>query len=869
MKINNGILCEIEECDLINGEFRVPKEVKEIGEFASSKLKKCKNFKALSFENGSELEKIDGKSFCEIASLQSVDLSNCTKLTEIRSGAFGDCLNLSEVNFSSCRDLLKIGAHSFLNCKSLEHIDLCDCEKLKKIEASAFENCTNVKDVNLSACKELSALGEYAFRSCKNLKEVDLNNCERLNDIGVACFELCENLGVVKIDALKELEVIGAYSFGHTGLKEFVAPSSKELELTFGEFVFAGCDKLKRVNFENCNVSTLGWGLFSNCNSLKDVSFNGGKVRIVRNIFRECNNIENVDFRDVSGVEQFDLRFAKVKNVKLNNNVKWDAFQQFKQVFDGGTKISLYNGKGEVGEQFVMGVGSNYENIRIGALHLDKKCRDKKLNIPYKVLNVLFSEKEIGVFLDKKGIERFNKMVDAMSDYRCGSPFVAYLRALGYFGLEDYKTGVVDKAKVDEYKKLLARDLVYNKIKKDIKGETNKDYINKIINEKVLKVARSYSLSDLVYSFVMNNVAGNGHLGDLLEALTFVGWRRDKNVEFAQFMVLHFDEIMEQTVAGKDWKNFKKNRDFDNIADAGTMSFLGIFENFDKVLENSNKKVITRSDKNRLTLADFEAESLYAGVTEENKELATYCLKAHIKQDGFDFLKGLFEKGKAVKDKQVLKVCEDEVASGKDLKNNDNADLITYKVIEKGDPLGLVLGNITNCCQKFGGAGEDCMIIGATCVDSGFVTINEGDKILAQGWIWYDAETSTVAIDNIEVPEVMSKIVNKERKEEVADCLQRFCDNVFKTMNKNGYKVLNVVIGASYSDVDCLRENYVLEKDSKKMFDCPFYMTNVDEEEKVYSDITKNGQYVVYKDGRRIFNEPEIVDEYSAFYGEL
>ena len=162
------------------------------------------------------------------------------------------------------------------------------------------------------------------------------------------------------------------------------------------------------------------------------------------------------------------------------------------------------------------------------------------------------------------------------------------------------------------------------------------------------------------------------------------------------------------------------------------------------------------------------------------------------------------------------------------------------------------------------------MVVGATNVNSGFVTINQGKKILAQGWVWYDPKTYTFAIDNIEVPEIMNKIVNKEKKEEVANCIQRFCDNAVKTMNENGHKVLNVVIGASRTDVECLDENYVLEKDKEKMMECPFYAKGENgNEERVYSDVSKKGQYVVYKEGKRVFIEPENVNENSIFYGRL
>lgn len=88
-------------------------------------------------------------------------------------------------------------------------------------------------------------------------------------------------------------------------------------------------------------------------------------------------------------------------------------------------------------------------------------------------------------------------------------------------------------------------------------------------------------------------------------------------------------------------------------------------------------------------------------------------------------------------------------------------------------------------------------------------------------------------------------------------------------MNENGHKVLNVVIGASFTDIDCLDENYVFEKDANELIDCPFYVNSKNGKEKIYSDVSKRGQYVVYKDGKRVFIEPERLDEQSVFYGRL
>ena len=46
------------------------------------------------------------------------------------------------------------------------------------------------------------------------------------------------------------------------------------------------------------------------------------------------------------------------------------------------------------------------------------------------------------------------------------------------------------------------------------------------------------------------------------------------------------------------------------------------------------------------------------------------------------------------------------------------------------DPMCAVLGNIRNCCQVLGGAGESCVKYGMTRPNSRFITLNYKGKII-------------------------------------------------------------------------------------------------------------------------------------------
>ena len=841
MIIEDGVLYSIEESDLVNGELRIPKEVKYFSRDATANIRKSEKFKSLTFEEGSLIDNIDYWMFCGSSQLESVDLSNCKNLQGVEGNAFKNCGELKSIDLSNCESLTFIGTNAFNGCKNLEEVDLTDCHRLRQLGNSAFSGCEKLKSIKLDYCESLAEIGTQCFMDCRELEEVS------------------------GFSELKSLNVIGDRSFAFTGLKEITFPKTEEAGIHILGNAFFCCKNLERVIGEDCYIAEICGNVFEWCENLKDLSFNGAKILFLADrSFLFCDSLETIDLRGVNGVRRFEWSCMQAKEVLVSNRANWLDSKSYKDVFFKGTKISVYNSKGEVSKRFTIGDGNAYEGVKMGINRLVTQLEARGVKMDFRALNGLYSDREADLFLDSKNIKQYEDMMRACcGEGRHNENLVKFIRSLGYFGFEDTKTGSVDYQKVSEYKRLLARNFVQSKIKKDIRADINKGYIDKIVNEKSMEVARTHSLNDLVYSFVINNIASSEYKSNLFDALECVRWSRNKNVELAQFIVSNFDEIMDKTVVGKNWMEYRisgrysvnTKGEYEEFYTERPVGFDAIFKNFSKVLTSSNKKVITRSDKNRLTINDFRDSAQYKGITEENKELAEYCSKMHVNQRGFDFLSELLKEGRAVKDEQVLKVCEDEVARGKDLLDERNADLITYKVLEKGDPLGLVLGDITNCCQKYGGAGQDCVIIGATNVNSTFMTINKGNKILAQGWIWYDSKTQTVAIDNIEVPEVMYNIVNKEKGDEVKECIQRFCDNAFRTMNENGYEVKNVIIGKSRTDLESLSANYERVTEMAKLIDCPFTMMRDGIEEDVYTDILKSGQYIVYKDGKRVYKD--------------
>lgn len=239
------------------------------------------------------------------------------------------------------------------------------------------------------------------------------------------------------------------------------------------------------------------------------------------------------------------------------------------------------------------------------------------------------------------------------------------------------------------------------------------------------------------------------------------------NPEYAKFFMKNFD-------------------DFDfmikNVKDLGNVNLLASsHNNFKKVQEiYPMKKVITRQDNERLTpkmVMDVLSQTKYENVKQETIELATYAGSYGYNQEQFDKMQKWYLEALSIPPNQLSIVCEED----------DEDELITYEILEKSNPLGAILGDKTNCCQKIGSPGEECMRYGMTQPNSTFVVFREGEELIAQAWIWYDQETKQMTLDDIEVPNEV--ITNSKRynaiSKEMINCLNRLGVNLISGMNEN------------------------------------------------------------------------------------
>ena len=185
--------------------------------------------------------------FLGCTKLATVNMANCTEMTELYPHVFEDVTSLEVVNLPSSVHI--IPEFAFGGCRSLRSVNL---DYINKIGFMAFYNCQALKDLSLSGFEieetafYASGLQTLSLTNCKlnggaiagseDLVEVTLINCTldneafsgcydlqsvTLNNIGYipsSCFEGCVNLK--RITLPESICYIGKDAFYDTGIKD-------------------------------------------------------------------------------------------------------------------------------------------------------------------------------------------------------------------------------------------------------------------------------------------------------------------------------------------------------------------------------------------------------------------------------------------------------------------------------------------------------------------------------------------------------------------------------------------------------------------------------------------------------------------------
>lgn len=783
----------------------LPRSLKELGERA---FKSCNKIEEIDLSN---VEKIGESCFDSCKKLKNVVLSKnlqsigeysfyfCKRLEkvvidgidEIPNGAFSGCKELKEIIFN--KPVKKIGVFAFKLNEKLTEINLP--EGLEKIELGAFQESSQLKKVALP--NGLKEIGNYAFKDCLSLEEVIIP--DTVETIGDSAYE---ESGVVKVTLPKSLKVIpdGCFektkklkevvafeglkeiceaAFYGSGIENFNMPNSVE---KLGDGAFRYCLKLKNINLSK-NLKELPAAAFSECRALEQIEIPESVETVGSKLFLNCNSLVKADLPN--SVKEIGTRIYancfSLKEVNLPNKIT--EISDFMFASSGLEKLKIGNNIKEMGEDCL------------------SMCNDlKELTIPLSLekMNSVSMPNEVKTFVECR-----NGKVEMSNEI--------FVQSLGKENLNSIREFA--SKKIERKKFFMPSQQVWLNTPKDLVENFytySKDWarlINKFANsvDKTPSEINEESKADFFKLCLVSGIFSNSKferekanefietkiIGRSSEAKIHERFNGLKTVEngynpfFAKFLIRNFDDNFLKIEIGTDsYANY--------IAEA--------YNRFNQIEEvfgiNSRKRVNQLNSKNVIEFLFLKKYNYKKGTSEE--KLANLCGMYGYSVEGFEKLKSWVHEGEKIKAEGIENLfCKPDYVTSK--------DVVTYEFLEKGDPVGAVLGNITNCCQKLDGAGESCCKHGLTNPNGGFIVFKLNDKIVGQSWVWFNENGQKVCLDNVEVPHAHEKIVLNDEVR-FNDCLKRVRQGFVDGMKERNRKVIYVTMGVGFNDVISVAE---------------------------------------------------------------
>lgn len=310
----------------------MPCTIKEIGTFAFYML----SIDELKFDKGSQLETIEARAFGD-ASITTLDLSNCTKITTLGPEFGGSQISdIKLPNTIISLDMCNSTDGMFLRNHSIKSLNLEHCTKLTKISASAFAECINLTSVKLP--NSLKEIEDGAFSVCQSLTTIEIpqgvtaigNNvfsaCEALTDIsipssvtsiGASAFIGCSALTKLDLTKCSNLTNLGASAFIGTGLTNIDLSGCTSL-VTLNETCFPIGTKsvilpisLTTIETKAFNSIDYNTGDETNLTALTklDLSRCVNLATIKSDAFMGCDNITSFDLSQCTGLKEIGRAF--------------------------------------------------------------------------------------------------------------------------------------------------------------------------------------------------------------------------------------------------------------------------------------------------------------------------------------------------------------------------------------------------------------------------------------------------------------------------------------------------------------------------------------------------------------------------------
>lgn len=335
----------------LSGEYKIPNETKEIGEYAFAYAKIIQadlpegliSIRESAFEGASiseieiplSIQNMDQRTFsysalmsvnfpenCQLKIISEEAFSGCQltsvtipkEVTEIGRAAFSGT-GLREVKFADETQLKQIGGNAF-SWSRLQQIHIPDT--VENIGDSAFNSCYDLSQVSFGKNSNCIVFGSYTFQGDENLKQIKIpdsvqrlgEGCfyqsglekieigARLTDLGEGALTYCENLKGITVD--EKNTTFGSYDgvlFDAAKTRLLFYPAAKSGAYTLPKttvriagYAFAGAKKLTKITF-NEGLKEIGRYAFTDCKVLQTPEFPQGLESIEENAFEYCSGM--------------------------------------------------------------------------------------------------------------------------------------------------------------------------------------------------------------------------------------------------------------------------------------------------------------------------------------------------------------------------------------------------------------------------------------------------------------------------------------------------------------------------------------------------------------------------------------------------
>ena len=278
----------------------------------------------------------------EEANIETLDLKN---VTDVMYGAFANCKYLKNINFSRVN---KTGKYGFANCSNLTEIALPN--SLKDIGEQGFASCGNLKEIVLP--NSLNSIGAKGFADCKNLETVNIPQnihdlCENVVENGSKnqfVFAGCDKLKKVLVDPNNEAYTVDNNVFYSKDYKVLIRQLDKSITSFTGKKeteklaneAFKNCTSLRHFKMPDSVTYLCSEEVFTNCNALIDFDFNN-LTRFDVRVFSECSNMKGIIIpKTVKDIENNRPYYEKhtCKFYVYDNSDALNEMNNFKKSYD-------------------------------------------------------------------------------------------------------------------------------------------------------------------------------------------------------------------------------------------------------------------------------------------------------------------------------------------------------------------------------------------------------------------------------------------------------------------------------------------------------------------------------------------------------